>query len=296
MDELLAQRFEENRVRLRAVALRMLGTSGEADDAVQEAWLRLTRADHASIDNLSGWLTTVVGRVCLDLLRARKARREDVPEVDDGPSTLEALPDPADAERELLLADAIGPALTVVLESLAPAERLAFVLHDLFAVPFDEIAAISGRTPASTRQLAHRARKRIQGASERARAEGTTPDDRAQRRALVHAFVTAARAGDLSGLLAVLDPAVVLRSDAAAQKLGASPELRGAQVAGPVFATKSRAARLALVDGLPGAVGSHAGRPRVVFLFGFVGERIASVELVADPDRIRSMDLVILEP
>src|SRR6187401_250577 len=205
----LAERFEENRTHLRAVAYRMLGSSSEVDDAVQEAWLRLNRTDTAGIDNLGGWLTTVVSRVCLDMLRSRSSRREDsFTDVADEPATLE---DPGHPEFEAELADSVGSALLVVLQSLAPAERLAFVLHDMFAVPFEEIATIIGRSPAATRQLASRARRRVQRPD-----EVPEPGDRA----VVDAFLAASRGGDFAGLLALLDPDAVVLADAAAVRMG----------------------------------------------------------------------------
>jgi RNA polymerase sigma factor (sigma-70 family) len=284
--EWLAQGFEANRAHLRAVAYRMLGSPSEADDAVQEAWLRLSRSDTGGIENLGGWLTTVVARVCLNMLSARSSRREEPLGVH--------LPDPAagpedgiDPEREALLADSVGPALLVVLDALTPAERLAFVLHDLFAVPFDEIAAILGRSPAATRQLASRARRRVQGSA---------PDpaaDRRRQRAVVDAFLAASRGGDFEALVALLDPDVVLRADHAAQS-GAAGELRGAQAVAGTFSGRARFARPALVDGAAGAVWAPGGRPRVVFGFTIAAGRIVEIELLADPERVRQVDLEIL--
>ena len=217
----LAERFEANRTHLRAVAYRMLGSLSEADDAVQEAWLRLSRSDTSGVENLGGWLTTVVARVCLDMLRSRKSRREE-PLGAHVPEPIVSREDGIDPEHEALLADSVGLALLVVLETLAPAERLAFVLHDMFAVPFDEIAPIVGRSPAAARQLASRARRRVQGAA-------TAPDaDLTRQREVVDAFLAASRGGDFDALLAVLDPDVVLRADRAAVQAGASREVRGA--------------------------------------------------------------------
>ena len=285
--EWLAQGFEANRAHLRAVAYRMLGSPSEADDAVQEAWLRLSRSDTGGIENLGGWLTTVVARVCLNMLSARSSRREEPLGV--------RLPDPAggpedgiDPEREALLADSVGPALLVVLDALTPAERLAFVLHDLFAVPFDEIAAILGRSPAATRQLASRARRRVQGSA---------PDpaaDRRRQRAVVDAFLAASRGGDFEALVALLDPDVVLRADPAAAQAGAAGELRGAQAVAGTFSGRARFARPALVDGAAGAVWAPGGQPRVVFGFTIAGGRIVEIELLADPERLRQLDLEIL--
>jgi RNA polymerase sigma-70 factor (ECF subfamily) len=286
MDETgwLAERFESHRAHLRAVAYRMLGSPSEADDAVQEAWLRASRADTGQVENLGGWLTTVVARVSLDMLRARGARRE---EPLDG-----RLPDPAalpregtDPEQEALLADAVGPALLVVLDTLTPAERLAFVLHDLFGVPFDEIASILGRSPAAARQLASRARRRVQG---------TDPDpgaDRTRQRRVVDAFLAAARDGNFDDLVALLDPDVVLRADPAAVQVGADAEVRGAAAVAGTFAGRAQVARPALVEGVPGAVWAPGGRPRVAFAFSFAGGRIAAIELVADPERLRQVEL-----
>src|SRR5437870_5514180 len=217
----LAERFEESRAHLRAVAYRMLGSGSEADDAVQEAWLRVSRSDPSDVENLGGWLTTIVARLCLDMLRSRTARREEPLDADVlGPVV--GREDSTDPEREALLADAVGPALLVVLETLAPSERVAFVLHDMFDLPFDEIAPIVGRTPAAARQLASRARRRVQGAA-------AVPDaDLTRQRAVVDAFLAASRGGDFDALLAVLDPDVVLRADGTAVQAGASKEVRGA--------------------------------------------------------------------
>ena len=286
--EWLAQGFEANRAHLRAVAYRMLGSPSEADDAVQEAWLRLSRSDTGGIENLGGWLTTVVARVCLNMLSARSSRREEPIGVH--------LPDPAggpedgiDPEQEAILADSVGPALLVVLDALTPAERLAFVLHDLFAVPFDEIAAILGRSPAATRQLASRARRRVQGSA---------PDpaaDRRRQRAVVDAFLAASRGGDFEALVALLDPDVVLRADPAAVQAGAAGELRGARAVAGTFSGRARFARPALVDGAAGAVWAPGGRPRVVFGFTIAGGRIVEIEVLADPERLRQLDLAILD-
>jgi RNA polymerase sigma factor (sigma-70 family) len=278
--EWLADRFEAHRAHLRAVAYRMLGSTGEADDAVQEAWIRLSRAGADDVANLGGWLTTVVSRVCLDMLRSRSSRRE---EPFDTP-VHEAVSDPVgaavDPEQEALLADSVGPALLVVLETLAPAERLAFVLHDLFAVPFDEIAAILGRSPAAARQLASRARRRVQGASA---APGADPG---RQRAVVDAFLAASRDGDFDALVALLDPDVVLRADPAAVRTGAQAEVRGARAVAGTFSGRARFARPALVDGAAGAVWAPGGRPRVAFRFTITGGRITGIDLVADPEQL----------
>ncbi len=288
MDEhdVLAERFEAHRTHLRAVAYRMLGSPSEADDAVQEAWLRLSRAGTSGVENLGGWLTTVVGRVCLDMLRSRTARREE-PLGAHLPEPAASRPDGVDPEHEALLADSVGLALLVVLDTLAPAERLAFVLHDLFAVPFDEIAPIVGRSPDAARQLASRARRRVQGAA-------TAPDaDLNRRRAVVDAFLAAARGGDFEALLAVLDPDVVLRADGAAVRAGATEEVRGAAAVAETFSGRARAAQPALVNGAPGLVWAPGGQPRVVFELTITDGKIVAVDLIASPERIRELDLVV---
>jgi RNA polymerase sigma factor (sigma-70 family) len=281
--EPLAEAFEENRARLRSVAFRMLGSATEADDAVQEAWLRLSRSDASEVENLAGWLTTVVGRVCLDMLRSRRSRREHplesgAPAADDREG--------ADPEREALLGDSVGMALLVVLDRLSPAERVAFVLHDMFGVSFEEIAPIVGRTPAAARQLASRARRRVHGAS----AEGS---DLGRQRELVDAFLAASRRGDFSAPLAVLDPEVVLRADAAAVRMGAEAEVRGASQVAQTFSGRARAARPALVEGTAGAVWMVEGRPRIAFAFTFQDGKIAAIDLLADPERLGELDLVL---
>ena len=299
----LAAPFEQNRAHLRAVAYRMLGSASEADDAVQEAWLRLSRSDTSGVENLGGWLTTVVARVCLDMRRSRKSRRETSldapPALEEGP----ALDDEAlfaDPERQVMLADAIGPALLVVLETLDPSERLAFVLHDMFAVPFDEIAPIVGRSPTAARQLASRARRRVQGANSTAEA------DHARRREVVAAFLAASREGNFGALLALLDPGVVLRADeaavsgsAAARAQGApelSSEVRGAAAVAKAFAGRAGTAQSALVNGAPAAAWAPGGHPRAVFGFTFAGDKIVAVDVLADPARIAQLDLVLLDP
>jgi RNA polymerase sigma-70 factor (ECF subfamily) len=283
----LAERFEENRTRLRAVAYRMLGSLSEADDAVQEAWLRLSRSETSDVENLSGWLTTVVARVCLDMLRSRGSRREE-PIGAHVPEPIVSREDGIDPEHEALLADSVGPALLVVLETLAPPERIAFVLHDMFAVPFDEIAPIVGRSPASARQLASRARRRVWGA-------GTVPDaDLTRQREVVDAFLAASRGGDFDALLAVLDPDVVLRADRAAVQMGASRDVRGAAAVADTFSGRARAAQPALVNGAVGLVWATGGRPRIVFGFTITRGKIVEIDLVADPDRLRQLDMAIL--
>ncbi|HEV8628722.1 MAG TPA: sigma-70 family RNA polymerase sigma factor [Thermoanaerobaculia bacterium] len=282
----LAERFEENRGHLRAVAYRMLGSPSEADDAVQEAWLRLSRADTSGVENLGGWLTTVVARVALDMLRSRKSRREEPFGLQ--PPELGGREGDADPEGETLLADAMGPALLVVLDALAPAERVAFVLHDMFAVPFDEIAALVGRSPAAARQLASRARRRVQGAA------STADADRRRQREVVDAFLAASRGGDFAALLALLDADVVLRADGAAVKLGASPEVRGAAAVAETFAGRARVAQPALVDGAVGLVWAPGGQPRVVFALRIASGKIVAIDLIADSDRLGQLDLTIL--
>jgi len=282
--DLLADQFEANRAHLRAVAYRMLGSVSEADDAVQEAWLRLSRADAAAIGNLGGWLTTVVGRVCLDMLRARRTRREQ-PMGDRLPEPIVDAEAGVDPEHEALLADSVGLALLVVLETLSPAERLAFVLHDMFAVPFDEIAPIVGRSPDAARQLASRGRRRVRGAP-------SMPDtDLERQREVVRAFLAAARGGDFEGLLALLDPDVVLRVDRGGRTL---TEVVGARTVADRalgFARLARFARPALVNGAAGFVVAVRGRPLAVSGFTVVGGRIARIDLLADRARLRRMDL-----
>jgi RNA polymerase sigma factor (sigma-70 family) len=291
MDEhdFLAEQFEENRTHLRAVAYRMLGSLGEAEDAVQEAWLRLSRSDTSGIENLGGWLTTVVGRVCLDMLRSRRSRREE-PLGARFPDPIVGRQGGIDPEHEALLADSIGLALLVVLETLSPAERLAFVLHDMFAVPFGEIAPIVGRSPAASRQLASRARRRVRGAA-------TVPDaDLNRQREVVDAFLAAARGGDFDALVAVLDPDVVLRSDRGAVPAGASREVRGAPaVARRAAKERARAARPALVNGAVGVVVAPRGRLLMVLGFTIRGGKIVEIDAMADPARLRKLDLAVLD-
>jgi RNA polymerase sigma-70 factor, ECF subfamily len=277
-----AGQFEANRPHLRKVAYRMLGSVGEVDDAVQETWLRLSRSDAASVENLRGWLTTVIARVCLDMLRARKSRREEPM----GPHVPEPAADNA-YEREAEMADNVGTALLVVLETLTPAERLAFVLHDMFAVPFEEIAPIVDRTPAAARQLASRARRRVQGAP--------APDaELGHKRRIVDAFLKAAREGDFEGLLAVLDPDVVFRADAAAQRLGALAEVRGAPAVAEIYKGRAQAARTAMLDGELGVAVILAGRFRIALRISLAGERIAAIEAVADAEQLAEIDLEVL--
>jgi RNA polymerase sigma factor (sigma-70 family) len=289
--EWLAERFEANRTHLRAVAYRMLGSVSEADDAVQEAWLRLSRSDAAEVENLRAWLTTVVARVSLDMLRSRASRREEPlgPHV---PEPIVGRADGVDPEHEALLADAVGLALLVVLDRLAPAERLAFVLHDMFAVPFDEIASLLERSPAATRQLASRARRRVGGAAP------ATDADLTRQRELVDAFLAAARDGDFDALVAVLDPDVVLRVDRGAVPRGASREVRGAQAVveqARTFALLVASARPALVNGAAGVVVAPRGRAVAVAGFTVARGRIVEIDLLADPARLRHLDLTALD-
>ena len=293
----LTERFEENRPRLRGVAYRMLGSLSEAEDAVQEAWLRLQRSDAAVVENLGGWLTTVVSRVCLDVLRSRKSRREESMGAQaDEPSV--ARGEGADPEGEAVLADSVGVALLVVLDTLTPAERLAFVLHDLFAMPFDEIGAIVGRSPDAAKQLASRARRRVRGAP--------APSDagRGRQRELVASFLRAARSGDLEGLLAVLDPDAVVRIDAAARiataAADAAPaprELRGASTWVKQFVALSRGLRsveLALIDGSVGLILAPRGKLSRALTFTFVNAKVTRVEVIGDPARLRELDIAVL--
>jgi RNA polymerase sigma factor (sigma-70 family) len=278
----LAREFERHRARLRAIAHRMLGSQAEADDAVQETWLRLSRTDAATIENLGGWLTTVVSRVCLNVLRARDARHEEL--VDQIPDPVVAAVDDPQAEAEL--ADGVGIALLVVLETLSPSERVSFVLHDLFAVPFDEIATLLDRTPEAARQLASRARRRVRGGTPRA------DTDRGRRQEIVDAFLAAARDGDFAGLLAVLDPDVVRRADLGP---GVVHIARGAKQ----VATQARQfgremdldRRPALVNGAPGIVTLRNGRAFSVMAFEIAGDRIVAIDILADGERVAALDL-----
>jgi RNA polymerase sigma-70 factor (ECF subfamily) len=288
----LAERFEEHRGRLRAVAYRMLGSLAEADDAVQETWLRLSRSDASGVDNLAGWLTTVVARICLNVLRSRNTRREELMGVH-LPDAVVSSADGPGPEDVALLADSVGLALQVVLETLAPAERLAFVLHDMFGVPFEEIAPLVGRHPAAARQLASRARRRVRGA------DVPVPDpDTGRQREAADAFFAAAHRGDLAALVAVLDPDVVLRSDSGTAHRDGSVVVRGAAaVAGRavLFAQPSTVIRPALVNGVAGAVVTTAGHAVSVIGFTVSGGKIAEIYVIADPDRLGRLDLAILD-
>ncbi len=293
----LTRRFEENRPRLRGVAYRMLGSLSEAEDAVQEAWLRLHRSGPDSVENLAGWLTTVVSRVCLDMLRSRKARREEpiAAQVTE-PSAVAG--EGADPESEAVLADSVGVALLVVLDTLTPAERLAFVLHDLFAVPFNQIGSIIGKSPAAAKQLASRARRRVRGSP--------TPSDagRARQREVLEAFLRAVRDGDIDGLVAVLDPDAVIRIDGAARIAGGAAdaadtvrELKGASTWARQLIALSRGVRSvqpALINGSLGLVGAPRGKLARVMTFTFDGATVTRIEVIGDPARLRELDIVAL--
>jgi RNA polymerase sigma-70 factor (ECF subfamily) len=282
----LAEHFEARRPHLRAVAYRMLGSLAEAEDAVQESWLRLSRADTSGVENLDGWLTTVVARVCLNLLDARKSRREESLEAS-VPAPITSREGEIDPEQEALLADSVGLALLVVLGTLSPAERLAFVLHDLFDVPFDQIAPIVDRSPTATRQLASRARRRVQGAA-------TVQDaDLARQRVVVAAFLAASREGDFDALLAVLDPDVVLQADRAAISLGAPGEVRGASAVARQVSGRVSGLQPALVNGAVGAV-VQRGQQVLVFRLTIMSGKIVAIYVVADPEHLRQLDLVML--
>ena len=289
--EWLAEGFEQNRARLRAVAYRMLGSLAEADDAVQEAWLRLSRADASGVDNLGAWLTTIVARVCLNELRSRRTRREEPMGVH-VPDPVISRADGTNPEEEALLADSVGLALHVVLETLTPAERLAFVLHDMFDLPFDEIAPMVGRSPATARQLASRARRRVRGADVRA------PDpDAARQREVVNAFFAAAHRGDFDALVAVLDPDVVLRSDGGTARPEVSLVLRGAAaVAGQalMIAHPTAPKRPVLVNGAAGVVVTLEGQPVAVIGFTVSRGKIVEIDAIADPERLGRLDLSVI--
>lgn len=287
-----AEKFEANRPHLRAVAYRMLGSRTEAEDAIQETWLRLMKSDASDIENLSGWLTTVTARICLDLLRSRKSRREEpltihVPE----PMVVHEAGSGTDPEQDALLADSVGLALLVVLEKLNPAERLAFVLHDMFDVSFDDISPILGRTTVATRQLASRARRRVQDAPSTAEADLT------RQRHVVNAFFTASRDGDLQALLAVLDPEAVFRPDAVAARMGSVTEIRGRADVAKTFNGRAQAARLAVINGAVGAIVVIGGQLRIALLCAVnEGGMITSINVVADPQGLRELEIVLVEP
>jgi RNA polymerase sigma factor (sigma-70 family) len=285
-DEWLADRFEEHRPHLRTVAYRMLGSANDAEDAVQEAWIRLSRSDSNAVENLGGWLTTVVARIALDMLRSRTSRREE--------PVSEVPPEPAhdgtpgtQPEEAIMIADSLGPAMLVILETLSPAERIAFVLHDMFAVPFDEIGPIVGRSPAAARQLASRARHRVQGA------DPAGAVDRSRARRTVEAFLSASRDGDFGALLALLDPEVVLTADADAVRVGAS-QVRGSQAVAETFAGRARAARLAWINGQPGLVWAPGGKAQVVFGFTVEEDKITAIQLLANSATLDDLDIVLI--
>jgi RNA polymerase sigma-70 factor (ECF subfamily) len=286
----LTTRFDEHRGRLAALAYRMLGSRSDAEDAVQEAWLRASRAEIDEVMNPAGWLTTIVARVCLNMLESRRARREDPagaapPESADPHASAQ----PAGPEDQALLGDSIGLALMIVLDTLTPAERLAFVLHDVFDVSFGEIGDIIDRSPAAARQLASRARRRVRGA------EVASDATLSRKRDIVAAFLAAAHGGDFAALLALLDQGAVLVADPTAIQMGALGEARGADAVATVFAGRAKGARLALVDGVPAAVWSHRGQVKVVFAFNLSeDEKITSIAMDADPDRLRELDIVFL--
>lgn len=283
----LTEQFEANRPRLEALAYRMLGSRADADDAVQETWLRLNRADATSLENLGGWLTTVAGRVCLDRLRSLRARREEPKGVQ-----LADLVEPAeesDPEQQAIVAESVGSALLVVLDLLAPAERVAFVLHDIFAVPFDEIAQIVGRSPEAARQLASRSRRRVQGTP-------SMPEiDLVRHREVVDAFLAATRRGDFDALLALLDPAVELRPDESALRMGAMRATRGATDVARLFSGGAPASRLALIDGVAGLAWMPGGRIRGVVVLTIIDGRIVAIDLIGDRERLQTTEVVLVD-
>jgi RNA polymerase sigma-70 factor (ECF subfamily) len=287
-DDWLAERFEEHRAHLRAVAYRMLGSGSEADDAVQEAWIRLSRSNADAVENLGGWLTTVVSRVSLDMLRARASRREEPT----GAAPPDQVADHAvrgDPEREAALADAVGSALLLVLDTLSPSERLAFVLHDTFAVPFDEIAPILGRSPNAAKQLASRARHKVRG---------TDPDpdaDPARQREIVDAFLAASRSGNFDALLALLDPDIVLDADPAAVQMGSPEQTRGAAAVASTFSGRAQAAQPALIDGAVGVVWVVARRPKVAWDFTITDGKVSHIDMIADSDQLDDLEVTVLE-
>jgi len=304
-EEWLAGRFEGNRVRLRAMAYRMLGSASDAEDAVQEGWLHVAGADAGGVANLDGWFTTIVARVCLDMLRSRKSRPEEpageaFAPAAGGPRATAGAGDAADGsgpEQEAVLADSVGLALLIVLDRLAPAERVAFVLHDMFGVPFADIGGITGRSEDAARQLASRARRRVHGEDATA-ADPAAGERLARQRAVADAFLAASRGGDLTALLAVLDPDVVLRADPAAVPPGFPTALEGAEVvAGGArsAAARSRRSFVALIDGVPGIVWAPRGRVVVVLAFSYREDRISGIDIVADRDRLDALKIAVLD-
>ncbi len=284
----LLDRFEARRTHLRAVAYRMLGSTCEADDAVQEAWVRLNRSDTSAIENLDGWLTTVVSRVSLDMLRSRASRREE-PAGGDLPDNIESAAAGGDPEHEAMLADTVGSALLVVLDTLSPAERLAFVLHDMFAVPFDEIGPIVGRSPNAAKQLASRARQKVQGK------EAVSDAHPARQPEVIDAFLAASRSGDFDALVALLDPDIVLVADSAAVDMGSPEEIRGAAAVAGTFSGRALAAEAALIDGAVGVVWAVAGRPKVAWDFTISDGKVVHIDMLAAADSLADLDLTILE-
>ena len=285
-NDFLAQQFEQHRPHLEAVAYRMLGPGGGAEDAVQETWIRLSRTD-AVVENLGGWLTTAVARVSLDMLRSRASRREDPTDAQqaDDAATEGAGSDP---EEEALLADSVGAALVVVLDTLSPSERLAFVLHDTFAVPFDQVGAILRRSPDAAKQLASRARQKVRGS------DAQVDADPARQRAVVDAFLAAARNGEFEALLAVLAPDVVLDADAAAVGMGSPEQLRGARAVASMFSGRAKAARSAVIDGAAGLVGLVGGRPKVAWDFTIVDGKVAHIDMIAAPESLDQLEVTML--
>jgi len=294
-DDWLVGRFEGNRERLRAMAYRMLGSVSDADDAVQEAWIHVARADSGAVANLDGWFTTIVARVCLDMLRSRKSRRED-PAGEDTAFGAGAAGAEAGPEQEAMLADSVGIALLVVLDRLAPAERVAFVLHDMFGVPFGEIAEITGRSAGAARQLASRARRRVRGDDGTPGADRASGERLARQHAVAEAFLAASRAGDLTALLAVLDPDVVLHAAAATVPSGYPTGLEGAAAgAGGArsAAAMSRRSVVALINGVPGIVYAPRAKVRIVLAFTYRGDQISAIDIIADQDRLDALELAV---
>lgn len=286
----MAEQFEANRPRLRAVAYRILGSSADAEDAVQETWLRLSRTDEKLIQNMRAWLTTVVSRICLDVLRSRSSsRQKEAVDFSEGDDTFTAAADEPGPEQEAILADSLEIALFVVLEQLNPAERVAFVLHDMFDTPFEEIAPMIGKSAAAARQLASRARRRVRSATAEKK-----PDSSGQRE-IVRAFLAAAKNGDIPTLLALLDPEIVVRADDAAVKLGATPGQRGAETVAATFSGRARGAQLAVVGGAPGLVWAPGGKPRVAFQFTIADGRIAAINLSANPEELEKLAILFAD-
>jgi RNA polymerase sigma factor (sigma-70 family) len=284
----LLEQFETHRNHLQAVAYRMLGSLSEADDAVQESWIRLSRSDTSGVENMGGWLTTIVSRVCLDILRSRKSRREELTMVS-VPEPVTSRQDGSDPEHEALLADSVGLAMLVVLRNLNPAERIAFVLHDIFALSFSEIAPIVGRNEAAARQLASRARRRVQGAEPTA-----DSTELKQKREIVDAFLAASRTGDFEKLLTVLDPNVILRNDIAFAPVSNSPVVHGSQAVAKQFAGRAQGARPVLVNGSVGVVVAPRGQLLFVLELTVVDGKITEIDMIADPARIHQLDLAVL--